>query len=635
MRKLKYIIVFLVLTFSNSLIFSQVDSALIKELILAKSETEKVRILLELSKNSIDFDPNQSHEFAMQALTISEKEGLEPQKSESYRRIGIYYMYHSDYPKAMENIIKAMQIAEKLNNKLLIAKCLMNVGAINYDYSEYNLALDNFSKSLTLAKEIDDKETISGCLTNIANVYTNLQDYKMAIKNYQEAIKISTEREHTKDIYKALINIGNVYTYEKKYVEAEKNYFKALKITNELNDKTGSVTCLNNIGNLYLQTKKLDKALDYSNQSLDLAIEIGSKSDMQLAIQSISRIYKAKGDFKSALAYFEASAAVKDSIFSDSKNKEFGKLESKFELEKKQTEIDLLEKDKALNEAKAHREVLNRNLIIVGIVLGFVGLLTFIQYINNKKTKEYNQQLISQNKEIKAQSEALVIAHDELDKFIYRSSHDLKAPLTSVLGLINISKMEKTMENIPTFLQKMHKSVDKLMLVLRDLTSYSANARSEILAESIDFRILLDKSLTELAYHENFPKVEITHTIVGENQFFSDSSRIGILLTNMISNGISHADFTKDKSTVNIHITQSLEKSIILIQDNGKGIRDEIKPRMFEMFYKGTNDSQGAGLGLYIVKGVVNKLNGKMDFSTDEGIGTSFRFEFPSLKGLI
>lgn len=635
MKKVRLLLIFFILIFSVSITYTQVDSALIKELILAKTEKEKVKILLELSKNSIDFDPNQSHEFAIQALSLSQAEGMEEQKSESYRRIGIYFMYHSDYPKAMENIIKAMQIAEKLNNKLLIAKCLMNVGAINYDYSEYNLALDNFSKSLALAKEIDDKETISGCLTNIANVYTNLQDYKMAIKNYQEAIKISTEREHTKDIYKALINIGNVYTYEKKYNEAEKNYLKALKIATELNDKAGTVTCLNNIGNLYLQIKNLDKALDYCSQSLEMAIEIGSKADMQLAIQSISRIYKAKGDYKSALAYFEASAAVKDSIFSDSKNKEFGKLESKFELEKKQTEIDLLEKDKALNEAKAHRDVLNRNLIIVAIISVFVGIVTFIQYINNKKTKAYNQQLIGQNKEIKASSEALVIAHDELDKFIYRSSHDLKAPLTSVLGLINISQMEKTMDNIPTFLQKMHKSVDKLMLVLRDLTSYSTNARSEILAEPIDFKLMMEKALTELNFLENYPKVTITQALVGENKFISDSSRIGILLTNMISNSISHADLEKDEPNVNIHITQSSDKAIILIQDNGKGIRDEIKPRMFEMFYKGTNDSQGAGLGLYIVKGVVNKLNGRMDFSTDEGVGTSFRFEFPSLKGLV
>lgn len=629
MKRLFYVLLLSVAGFAQS----QIDSTLIKELVIAKSDVEKTTILLELSKNSIDFDPVQSYEFASQALELSKKSNNEPQISESYRRIGIYYMYHSDYPKAMENIILAMKIAEKLQDKLLIAKCLMNVGAINYDYSEYNLALENFSKSLSLAKEVNDKETISGCLTNIANVYTNLQDYKMAIKNYQEAIKISTEREHKKDIFKALVNIANVLTYESKFKEAEHNYLKALKITEDLNDKAGMATCLNNLGNLYLQTKSYAKAQTFCNQSLDIAIEIGSKVDMQLAIQSLSRIFKAKGDFKSALAYFEASAAVKDSIFSDTKVKEFGRLESKFELEKKQTEIDLLEKDKSLQETKAHRDVLNRNFIIIAIVLAFVGTVSAIQYFNNKKTKEYNQQLLSQNKEIKAQSEALMIAHDELDKFVYRSSHDLKAPLTSVLGLINIAKMDVEHTNTPLYLDKMHISVEKLMLVIRDLTNYSTNARSEIKFQTIDFKQITEKAIKELAFLDNFAHVNITYTIVGEEEFISDASRVFILISNLISNGICHADFNKDEQTVNVHITKKASHAIILVQDNGVGIRDEIQTRMFEMFFKGTNASQGAGLGLYIAKGVISKLLGKIDYSTDLDVGTSFRIEIPNKKG--
>ncbi|TAG55038.1 MAG: tetratricopeptide repeat protein [Cytophagales bacterium] len=612
--------------------FAQVDSTLIKELVLAKSDLEKADVLLELSKNSIDFDPNQSFEFATQALDISLKGNFKPQISESYRRIGVFYMYHSDYPKAMENIIKAMKIAEEIQDKHLIAKCLMNVGGINYDYNEYNLALDNFSKSLVLAKEINDKEIISGCLTNIANVYTNLKDYKMAIKNYQEAIKISTDRERQKDIFKALVNIANVLTYENKYVEAEKNYLKALKITQVLNDKAGMATCLNNLGNLYRNLGKYEKALSFCNESLEISIEIGSKVDMQLAIQSLSWIYKSKGDFKSALAYFEASAAVKDSIFSDTKIKEFGKLESKFEIEKKQGEIDLLEKEKVLQETKTHRDILYRNFIIIAIVLAFLGTVSGIQYFNNKKTKEYNLQLVTQNKEIKAQSEALMIAHDELDKFVYRSSHDLKAPLTSVLGLISIAQLEKNFDFIPTYLNKMHHSVEKLMLVIRDLTSYSTNARNEIKYEKIDFKSITDKVIKDLMFLENTKDVQFSHTIVGTEEFVSDAGRLYILLSNLISNGITHADMQKEFSSVNVHITIKSQNAVILVQDNGIGISDDIQFRMFEMFFKGTNASQGAGLGLYIAKGVVSKLAGKIDFSTEIGTGTSFRVEIPNKK---
>jgi signal transduction histidine kinase len=623
-----YILLFFISFFS----FSQdLDSSSQIEI---SGDTNTVQDFINKSKLYVDNDPVLSLKNAQDALTLSQKLNFEKGSAESYRRIGIYYLNQSEYPKALDYFLKALRIAEQIENNQLIAKCLMNLGVVYYDYEEYNLALANFNKALAIAEKIKDKQSISGILTNKANVQTDMGDYKSALENYQKAVKINAELQDKQGISIAWSNIGNIYFYQKNYKAAEDYYKKCLKLKEESNDKQGMVILLNNIGNLYINIADYNKAIEYCKKSIEMAEEIDSKDDIQRASFNLSTIYKRKKDFKTALAYYELGSILKDSIFSDAKNKELGKLESKYDLEKQEAQIKLLKKDRALKEEQNRRTLSNRNLLIAGIVLISVMIFTVFQFVNNRKFKKINQQLLVTNKEMEAKSSALAIANEELDNFVYRSSHDLKAPLTSVLGLINITKMELEDDSkiLKSYLEKMQLSVDKLMLVLQDLANYSRNSRLEVSHSNIEFEKLLSKSIESLKHLDKYHSIKIEQSVEGEGLFISDPIRVGILINNLLSNAITHHDTSKKNAFISVKINYNLRKAIISVEDNGKGIEDEIKPHIFEMFYKGSNESQGSGLGLYIAQGVINKLNGHLSFKSKENMGSTFTAEIPNAK---
>ncbi|MDX2195658.1 MAG: tetratricopeptide repeat-containing sensor histidine kinase [Cytophagales bacterium] len=625
-------VVFIIFVMVNA--FGQADTSSMGKLDIRTKVI--IDSMLAESKVNIDNDPKLSYQLASSAMRMSDSVHYEGGKSEALRRIGIFYMYQSDYPKALENILKALKIAESINEKKLISKCYMNLGGIYYDYRDYTMALSYFSKSLKIAKEIKDDEGISGCLINSGNVYTDMKNFKQALDNYQKALKILVKSGDKLGISMILSNLGNVYFYQNNYDAALRYYQNGLKIKEEINDSQGMIICLNNIGRLYLNKNDLDEASIYCSKSLNLAKKINSKDDIQLAAFTLSNIYKIKKDYETALAYYEYGSMVKDSIKNDVNNKEIAKLESKYELETRETQIKLLRKDKALREEQVQRQLASRNFIIVGVVVICLAVISGIQFVNNRRVRKYNQKLLAQNREISAQSQQLKVLNEELDNFVYRSSHDLKAPLTSILGLINISKIERSSDMLDEFHQRMVSSIGKLMIVLSDISNYSKNSRLALTFEPIYFEELIEEAKEDLEELPNYPNVSIVYDIHGEGIFESDKERVFILIKNLLSNAISHNKPNKDEANVQIKISHNAEYALITISDTGYGIEDEIKDKIFDMFYKGSNESPGSGLGLYIVKNVINKLNGSITYETKVGKGTTFAVTIPnqSVKSL-
>jgi signal transduction histidine kinase/tetratricopeptide (TPR) repeat protein len=606
------------------------DTTFVEKLDKVETDTGRVNLLLEQAKKIKLSDPNLSYEYAKQAYELSLDINYDRGKAESMLRMGTYYIYHTDFNKALEFISEALKISEKIKNQDLVAKCLMNLGLIYYDNKNYNQAISYFEKSLKIAKEIDNKLDIAGSLTNFGNVYSDMGDYKLALENFQNALKLYVEIQDKEGISKSLFNIGNVYFNQNNFKAALDYYQKSLKIDREQEDKLDIVVALNAIGNTYLKLNNIEKALQYSTQSLDLAWEINSQDDISRACYVLSSIYAKKNDYKTAFAYFKMATKIKESLFNQEKNQMFGKLEAKYQLEKQEAEIRLLKQDKQLKEELASKEILMKNIIIAGILMFSLVVMSVILYNKNLKEHQINTQLKQRNKEIMAQAEALKILNEELDQFVYRSSHDLKAPLTSVLGLINILKINIKDENVLMYLDKIEKSINKLMLVLHDLTNYSRNSRLQIEHKKINFNELLSKVKEELSYLEQIDKIDIVFNVNEEVPFISDFTRVKILLTNLLSNAIVHHDLSKSNPFINVDIQVNREFATISVKDNGKGIEDRIKGKIFDMFFKGSNDSLGSGLGLYIANGVVKKMNGKLEFTSTHEQGSEFIATLPN-----
>jgi PAS domain S-box-containing protein len=243
---------------------------------------------------------------------------------------------------------------------------------------------------------------------------------------------------------------------------------------------------------------------------------------------------------------------------------------------------------------------------------------------------------ITQQKNIQSELEKNIIelkkSNSELDKFVYSVSHDLRAPLSSMLGVVEISEEDTADESMLMHLNMLKSSIKKLDGFIADILNYSRNSRVELKTEAINFKELLDDVTHNLKYiGGNTKKVEIKVDVNEHVPFVSDKSRLIIILNNLISNAIRYQNSGVAKPFVDIKINTSDTETGIIIRDNGIGINKENIEKIFEMFYRVSEDSIGSGLGLYIVKETIDKLKGNIKVESEPGVGTTFQLHIPNL----
>lgn len=235
-------------------------------------------------------------------------------------------------------------------------------------------------------------------------------------------------------------------------------------------------------------------------------------------------------------------------------------------------------------------------------------------------------QLAEQNQELKK-------VNEELDNFVYRVSHDLRAPNSSILGLIDIIlHQEEDPEEIKKLLRLIKESLKKQDDFIKDILSYSKNARLELKVEPVDFHETLESIFSQLLYTSTGKVVR--HIEVNQSRpFVTDKSRLNIVLNNLISNALKYLSPGRVPGKVSVHVQTTESEAHITIEDNGIGIEEKYLPRVFEMFYRATDQKPGSGLGLYIVKEAMQKLGGEISLQSEPGKGTRVKLTLPSQMG--
>lgn len=231
---------------------------------------------------------------------------------------------------------------------------------------------------------------------------------------------------------------------------------------------------------------------------------------------------------------------------------------------------------------------------------------------------------------LKKQNLELQKINSELDKFVYSVSHDLRAPLTSVMGLVEIAEEETKEPFTLEYLMLIEKSIHKLDRFILDILDYSRNSRMEVKSEDINCREWLDEIIQDLKFLNTGPrKVKINVEVTGPPSFRADKNRLSIVLNNLISNAIRYRDPGSDNPYVHIKASISDMEVNIAVSDNGTGIREAQQEKIFEMFYRASEKSVGSGLGLYIVKEAMKKIGGDIHLESEVGKGSVFRIHIP------
>ena len=239
--------------------------------------------------------------------------------------------------------------------------------------------------------------------------------------------------------------------------------------------------------------------------------------------------------------------------------------------------------------------------------------------------------LIASKKEIEIKNENLIILNSELDNFVYSVSHDLRSPITSLKGLIELTKLEDDLEKINYYLMLMCQTLNKQDQFIRDIIDYSKNKRIQIVVKSVSLNELIDDAIHQHNNNRNANKIIITKDVLVD-EVQSDGLRLKMILNNLLSNAIKYIDENKKEMAISIKTYNSGLFHKIEIEDNGIGIQEEYKEHIFDMFFV-INSNKGSGLGLYIVKETLDKLNGNIMVFSESKVGSKFIVTIPNLYG--
>jgi PAS domain S-box-containing protein len=254
------------------------------------------------------------------------------------------------------------------------------------------------------------------------------------------------------------------------------------------------------------------------------------------------------------------------------------------------------------------------------------NVLQFIAIESDISERKATQQILLDR------NEELLKTNAELDRFVYSASHDLRAPIASLLGLIEVARLEQDRNNIVQLLEMQQKSLMRLDRFIKDIVDHSRNTRMDVNSDPINFENLVNSVFEQLQFMDNVNKIQKRIIIKQQGDFYTSATRLDILFNNLISNAIKYADLRKTDPYLEVLINAGTAEAEIRIRDNGEGIPSDSVSKIFDMFFRASRRGTGSGLGLYIVREAIQKIKGTIEVKSELGKGTEFVVVIPNLR---
>lgn len=516
---------------------------------------------------------------------IGDKKGI----GKAYTSIGTIYYSQGNYSDALKNYLASLKIYEETGNKKGIASSYNNIGVINNYRGNYEEALKNHLASLKIKKEIGDKKGIASSYTNIGIAYENQANYPKAMESYFAALKIFEESGSKSKIAKIHTNLGVTYFNQGNFPKALNSYEAALKIHKELGSDLGIAINYNQLGGIHIILSNFSDARKYLDEGLAIAKKIGNKWNIQLNYENQSKLDSAEDNFALALEHYKMYTAYKDSLFNEESNNEIAQLKIQYETEKKDREIDLLNKDKELQAQQLEKQRLVRNGMMAGtVLLLLLGFFLFRSFRLRKKL-EKQQAIEQERKRISAD------LHDDVGSGLSRIM--LLSEL--VKKVAKKPETRKEAEKISTISQELSSNISEIIWALNSNNDYVENLVAYIRRYAAEY---FENSPVKLNIHT---PASLDHIhISGEhrrNVFFA--------VKEALHNIIKHADATEAE----LEFTVMNETLSVIIKDNGIGLPAE-KPNPF-------------GSGLNNMQNRMKSING--GFIIENQAGTKITLTLP------
>ena len=656
---------------------SQVDS--LKNLLQLSEGKSRVKLLIKIGYFLLSENPNEAIKYLDEAIELSEKINSKWSKADAFLNKGVALWHLGEINQSDNYYKKAITIYEEFHDSLSLIK-VFNSQAINHQMKGDNdLAVETFFHSLDYAKKIKDNGTILSTLFNIGILYDNIGNNEQCLKYYLEAAKYADEKDQaslallqsyiaevyihtnrlteaedylnkaiinsrasgdTKSLIWAYTNLGQIQLKNGKEKSAE-NYFKeSLKLARSIDFKLEIIHALTELGKYYNKTKNFAEGEKNLLEAISLAEELNSLTDLSVLNREIAALYYNTGNYKKAYELRLKYKQYSDSLYVLSNSEKMEELQTKNELKQKERETKLL-----VNENELQKKIIYSQKVIALIIsLLAIASIIFIWLLfrnRNKilKTKDElvlkNEEINLSQKEISQKNEVLASLNTTKDKFFSIIAHDLRNPIAA---FVNISELleedfdrlnEKDKKEI---IGQMNVSSKNLLRLLENLLTWArlSSNKIEVYPEKVLLTDIVEAAVHPYIQSAQNKKIKLNVDVPKEILITTDKFIFQAIVGNLVNNAIK---FSNALSEISVGFVSQNGRYVFSVKDHGIGIEPSQLRNIFVLGKvstgSGTMGESGTGLGLVLVKELVEKLNWQIKVKSEVNAGSEFIISIP------
>ena len=611
---------------------------------LSASRDDAVRAVLyyHLGKHYYSFEQDSAIQYAQQAIELAEKLGLEKIKGNALNIMGVAQLISSEYEESLKTHLQALRIREALRDSTGMLESNLNIGNVYYRNREMGKAAEMYKTALIYGIATKNLRGQSMIYNNLGNYYKDLwsqnqtsEALDQALTYLQESLRIKQDLKDTNGLVKTLTQLSELSLNDR--TRAKEYLMQALSIAEANPDIENKISVLEELCNYYLHENNYALVEKYALQAGRIAKDAGSHFYVSSSSEYLIEAALGLKNFKKAYDYLVMKTEADQILFNDNRQKVRDELLIQYESEKKELANQRLIHEQEYLDLSLQRR--NELLLGTAILMGVLGALFWNQRRNHRALKlahdqleEAHQLATIQHTQILEQKERLhetnlelVEANQFRNKIFSVISHDLRAPFSSLNGIIQLwdSKLlseDELFEVMPLIARETH----SLSLMLNNLLMWSQSqlGADQVQLTTFDLGALVEESTNLLKSQAHQKNLVLSHTPKAGLRVTSDRERLSFIIRNILMNAVK---FTPGGGEITVDYPTDCE---IRIRDTGIGMTSEMRSKLFSdriNSQKGTEGEPGTGIGLMLCREFAESIGSKILVESEVGRGTTFR----------
>lgn len=548
------------------------------------------------------------------------------QTADIYGNLGNTHIYLGNYQEALTAFTNALQIDQALNDTTNIAFDLNSIGKVYEFWKKYSKALDFFEQSLNLAYALKNQNMVALRLASIGSVYKSMGENHIALKKYMQALQIEQQLGNIVREGYRLDQIGEVYLQMNQFALANDHFSKALTIFRDYKVNTSETIVLNHMALSASKRRNYGQAEKLNKQSLKLAQSIGFSNMILKNYQELASLYENLGDYKNALYNHKIYNSLKDSSFTEDAQHQLMEFQTKYETEKKEKEIALLNQEKLVQELK----IVNANqqktwVIAISVFLIIMLGALYSRYLLKQRT---NALLISLNRKLND-------LNSTKDKLFSVIAHDLRNSMTAFCNIsesMNTHFEKISPENLRNYLTELSQSAVSVKDLLKNLLDWAQSQQNAIVVskKTIHLADLVNQSINHINYVSTQKEIEVINNTPEDFIIKTDENILYTVFRNLLTNAVK---YTPVGGQIAVDLVQTETHVAITVTDTGIGMSEVEQSNLFELKTStskpGIHGEKGSGLGLVLSMELIKRLDGRISVSSKPNQGSCFTITIP------